>query len=287
MSLTIKRSSDSRVIKNILHRVADIPGGVGVKASVLGGTVLAEGTPLAVGTAGLHEVIKTATVAEAYTATAASIKVAKGSHFVVGDKIADENYTDFSVIAAIDKTNAAYDLITLTANTFSVNFLLGATIIECNATVNTAAHHGAVVQGAISVTNATEFKVDKGHTLAVGDYVAGTGADPMTGKQITIINRGCDGYDTITIGAANAKALADDEALVVVTASNGATVKDFTEQAVTKKAAAVAIAGSFMDIVSTENLNVDALVMGVIRESDATRLTASLKADLKNIVIVP
>ena len=46
MSLTIKRAKDNRVVKCILHRIADIPGGVTVKTANLGGTALFEGTPL-------------------------------------------------------------------------------------------------------------------------------------------------------------------------------------------------------------------------------------------------
>lgn len=285
--MTIKRSSDSRVVKNILHRIADIPGGVGVKASLLGGLSLQEGTPLAAGTNGLFEVIKTAKVAEAYTANATSLKIKKGSHFVVGDKIADENYTDFAVIAAIDKSNAAYDLLTISANAFSINLPLGAVIIECNATVDDAVTHDGVVQGAISATDATSFNVDKGHTFVVGDIIAGTGADPMTGKEITNIDRGNDAYDTITIGAANGKALADNEDLICVTAANGVTEKKFTVQTVTKKAAAVAIAGSFIDVVSTENLNVDAWVSAVLKKDYQVPLTPSLLTDLKGVIVSP
>lgn len=40
MSLTIKRKKDNRVVKCILHRVADIPGGVTVSVANLGGSAL-------------------------------------------------------------------------------------------------------------------------------------------------------------------------------------------------------------------------------------------------------
>ena len=60
MSLTIKRKKDNRVVKCILHRVADIPGGVTVSVANLGGSALFEGTPLAKGANGLYVVCKTA-----------------------------------------------------------------------------------------------------------------------------------------------------------------------------------------------------------------------------------
>lgn len=46
MTMQIKRKKDNRVVKCILHRVADIPGGVTVETATLGGKALFEGTPL-------------------------------------------------------------------------------------------------------------------------------------------------------------------------------------------------------------------------------------------------
>ena len=46
MSLTIKRSKDNRVVKCVLHRVADIPGGVTVHVANLGGSALFEKTEI-------------------------------------------------------------------------------------------------------------------------------------------------------------------------------------------------------------------------------------------------
>jgi hypothetical protein len=277
--LKISRSNDSRVVKAILHRIADIPGGVAVKASVLGGPSLVEGTPLSAGTSGLMEVIKTAKVAEAYTATGASIKVAKGSHFVVGDHFADPAYTDYATISAVDRSNAAYDLLTL-SNTMSINLALNSVIIEC--TADATVTHDGVVQGAHSTTTVTDIRVDKGHTFVVGDIIAGTGADPMTGKTITAINRGNDAYDTITVGAQIGKALADDEALISVTATSGTTER--TYEVASKKAAAVAIVGSNYDVSTTENMHTDAWLMAVVTEANGPGLTASLKSDLKGII---
>lgn len=282
--LKISRTNDSRVVKAILHRVADIPGGVAVKASVLGGPSLVEGTPLAAGTNGLMQVIKTARVAEKYTAGGASIKVAKGSHFVAGDKLSDADYTDVTVIASIDKSNAAYDLLTLTANTLSVDLDLGDPIIECFSFINITATHDGVVQGAHSTVTVTQIKVDKGHTFVVGDIIAGTGADRMTGKTITGIDRGDDAWDLITVSAQIGKALADDEALISVTEVSGTTEKNYTVTTVRKLAAAVAIVGSNYDVKTDENMHVDAWVQAVVREANGPILTDAIKSDLKGII---
>lgn len=282
--LKISRTNDSRVVKAILHRIADIPGGVAVKASVLGGPSLMEGTPLSIGTNGLLKVIKTAKVAEAYTSGGPSIKVEKGSHFVAGDKLSDADYTDVAVIASIDKSNAAYDLLTLTANTLSVNLDLGDPIIECFSFINITATHDGVVQGAHSTTTVTQIKVDKGHTFVVGDIIAGTGADPMTGKTITGIDRGDDAWDLITVSAQIGKTLADDEALISVTEVSGTTERTYSVTTVRKLAAAVAIVGSNYDVKTDENMHVDAWVQAVVREANGPILTDAIKSDLKGII---
>lgn len=114
MALKINRSADTRVIKAIAHRVADIPGGVTVSVADLGGTALKEGTPIAYAVAdGLYHVSKTALIVTDAIITAVTYEVAKGSHFKVGDRFAVDGATG-QLITAIDKTtNADKDVITV------------------------------------------------------------------------------------------------------------------------------------------------------------------------------
>lgn len=114
MALKITRSADSRVIKAILHRIADVPGGVTVSVADLGGAALKEGTPLGyVSADGMYHVTKTAKVVTAATNVAVTYEVAKGSHFKVGDRFAVEG-ANGQLITAIDKTtNADKDVITV------------------------------------------------------------------------------------------------------------------------------------------------------------------------------
>jgi hypothetical protein len=112
MSLTIKRKKDNRVVKCILHRVADIPGGVTVQVANLGGSALFEGTPLGKGSNGLYVVCKTAQVITEANASATTYEVAKGHHFKVGDRFATDA-CDGQTITAIDKSDAAKDVITV------------------------------------------------------------------------------------------------------------------------------------------------------------------------------
>ena len=60
--LQVKRQKDKRVIKSILHRIADVPGGVTINTSELGGKVLFEGTPIGPGSDGMYHVQKTALI---------------------------------------------------------------------------------------------------------------------------------------------------------------------------------------------------------------------------------
>lgn len=114
MSLTIKRKKDSRVVKCILHRVADIPGGVTVQVANLGGSALFEGTPIGKGSDGLFVVCKTAQVVTEANASATTHEVAKGHHFKVGDRFATDACNG-QQITAIDKSDAAKDVITVGA----------------------------------------------------------------------------------------------------------------------------------------------------------------------------
>ena len=112
MLLTIKRAKDNRVVKCILDRIADIPGGVTVKTANLGGTALFEGTPIGKGKDGVFEVCKTAQIVTKAEENATTYEVAKGHHFKVGDRFATDACNG-QTISAIDKSDATKDIITV------------------------------------------------------------------------------------------------------------------------------------------------------------------------------
>jgi hypothetical protein len=112
MALTIKRQKDNRVVKCVLHRVADIPGGVTVSVANLGGSALFEGTLIGKGQNGLYAVTKTAQIITAAVNDATTYEAAKGHHFQKGDYFA-AGTANGQAITAIDKTDPAKDLITL------------------------------------------------------------------------------------------------------------------------------------------------------------------------------
>lgn len=127
MALRIKRQSDTRQVPCIAHRIADIPGGVTVDISTLGGPILLEGTPIAVGTAGKYNVCKTAKIVTAAAIDAVAYEVAKGHHFKVGQFLGTGSVA--YAITAIDKTGADKDVITL-GTTLGVVLAVGTVVYE-------------------------------------------------------------------------------------------------------------------------------------------------------------
>ena len=114
MGLTIKRKEDKRVVHACTHNLADIPNGVTVKsAELVSGSILKEGTAIGKGSDGLYHVEKTALVVETVASSGTSVKIAKGSHFKVGDFVMSAVNGKAYAITAIDTTNATYDTVTI------------------------------------------------------------------------------------------------------------------------------------------------------------------------------
>jgi hypothetical protein len=114
MALAIKRQKDNRVVKCVLHRVADIPGGVTVSVAELGGSALFEGTPIGKDANGMYKVCKTAQIVTMANGAATTYEVAKGHHFKTGDMFATDACNG-QPITAIDKTDPVKDVITVGA----------------------------------------------------------------------------------------------------------------------------------------------------------------------------
>ncbi|WP_337439062.1 hypothetical protein [Prevotella sp.] len=86
--MQVNRRKDVRTPRVLMHRIADIRGGVSVKASELGGDFLYEGAVLsAADEKGLCHVVKIAHVVAEVGATDKTIKVKKGHNFAKGDFI--------------------------------------------------------------------------------------------------------------------------------------------------------------------------------------------------------
>jgi hypothetical protein len=164
MALTIKRKKDNRVVKCVLHRVADIPGGVTVSVADLGGDALFEGTPIGVGSNGLYKVCKTAQIITAAAADATTYEVAKGHHFKVGERFATDN-ANGQLITAIDKTNPGKDVIT-------VGTTLGAAITAGSAAFQSSGANKTLIVSPVAFTGSNE-DVEAGSNLFVSAWVIG------------------------------------------------------------------------------------------------------------------
>ncbi|MCM1168794.1 MAG: hypothetical protein NC324_02545 [Bacteroides sp.] len=164
MSLKIQRKKDNRVVKCILHRVADIPGGVAVSVAGLGGSDLFEGTPLAVGKDGLYVVVKTAQIVTEATATATTYEVAKGHHFQVGDHFATADCAG-QIISKIDKTDASKDVITLAA-TLGAEVAAGTCAFESDG-------NGKELKNVPVAIAGSNYSIEDGDNLFVDAWVIG------------------------------------------------------------------------------------------------------------------
>jgi hypothetical protein len=130
--MTVRKRKDVATKKCILKKVADIPGGVDVLVTPLGGDYLFEGTPISLPVNGKSNVIKYAQVVTAVTDAATKIEIEKYSHFKVGDFVMASIGAKAYAITAIDKSSSVKDVITL-GTTLGVAIAKGGFIMEAAA----------------------------------------------------------------------------------------------------------------------------------------------------------
>lgn len=129
MSMTVTRRKDSKTPRVIMHRVADIRGGVSIKTSELGGDYLNEGSVLSAPVNGICHVLKIAALYAAATDNATTLKVKKNHHLKVNDVITLGTGSKAVSIAAIDEENSAYDELTL-SETLGVALEAGKQLVQ-------------------------------------------------------------------------------------------------------------------------------------------------------------
>ena len=133
MGMQVNRRKDVRTPRVLMHRIADIRGGVSVKASELGGDFLYEGAVLsAADEKGLCHVVKIAQVVAEVGASDKAIKVKKGHNFAKGDFIMTKVGGVAYDITAID-TEGSKTFDTITVSTTLGAIPTGGFIIEAKA----------------------------------------------------------------------------------------------------------------------------------------------------------
>ena len=144
MSMTVKRRKDVKYPSVIIHKVADIRGGVSVNTSELGGDYLREGSVLSAPDNGITHVVKTAQTAAPVGATEKTIKVRKGHNFKLNDYVLAKENSVAAKITAINTTSSKeYD--TLTIGEALGEMALGESIAEAKA-ASTASQNTSVLK---------------------------------------------------------------------------------------------------------------------------------------------
>ena len=129
--MTVRKQRDAQTPRIIMHKVADVRGGVSVKSSELAGDYLAEGTPISKPEDGICHVVKVAVVKENAAESATEVKVAKGAHFNVGDAVFAKEGAKAVKITKIDRKAKDTDVLTLSETLGALK--AGAAIAEAKA----------------------------------------------------------------------------------------------------------------------------------------------------------
>lgn len=161
--MTVRKRKDSGVINPVVHKIADIRGGVCVEVSELTQGYLAAGTPISKPVNGIAHVTKFAVLKASATSDATALKVVKGHNFKVGDNVFATKGGKCYAISAIDTSNSAYDELTIDT-ALGVTLGAGSAIYQGNATGATAGAFKyapfAIVGTGVEVTGDTNVITD-------------------------------------------------------------------------------------------------------------------------------
>lgn len=114
MGMTVSRRKETSTVRVIMHRIADIRGGVSLVTTELAQNFVKEGTPISLPDSnGKCHVVKFAKVQANATNSDTDIKVHKGHNFKVGDIVCAVENGKAYAISAITTTNSGYDVITV------------------------------------------------------------------------------------------------------------------------------------------------------------------------------
>lgn len=147
--MTVSRRKDTKTPKVLMHKIADIRGGVSVNVSELGGDYLREGAVLSAPVDGICHVVKIARVVADVAAADKTIKVEKFHNFKAGDFVMLDEESSAVQISAIDESNKAFD--TLTVATALGAISKGAQVVEAAAASTAEAKTSALKYVPLSI----------------------------------------------------------------------------------------------------------------------------------------
>ena len=113
--MTVKKRKDDVTPRYVMHKVADVRGGVSVATSDLGGNFLREGAILSTPVNGITHVVKTAEVIAELSELESKIQVSKFHNFKVGDIVMVEPGKIARTITSIDDSDKKCDIISVSS----------------------------------------------------------------------------------------------------------------------------------------------------------------------------
>lgn len=171
MSMTVTRRKDTRTPRVLMHKVADIRGGVSVNTAELGGDYLKEGSVLSAPIDGVSHVVKVAEVVAEVQASEKTVKVKKGHNFNVNDFVLiDENAVATQITKIDDTTSKEYDTLTISEALGAI--ALGGAIAEAKEASSESQNKSALKYRPLAITG-TGKPVEKKTNLDVDAWLIG------------------------------------------------------------------------------------------------------------------
>lgn len=171
MTMTVRRRKDTATPRVLLHKVADVRGGVSVATSELGGDYLPEGAVLSAAADGICHLVKVARVTAEVGATDTAIKVAKMHNFKVGDYVMAKADDKAYAITKIDTSAKDYD--TITVGTTLGAIAVGGFLTEAKAEATGASGSKSEIKYQPQSVNGTGKPVVAGSNLDTDAWVIG------------------------------------------------------------------------------------------------------------------
>ena len=171
MSMTVTRRKDTRTPRVLMHKVADIRGGVSVNTVELGGDYLKEGSVLSAPIDGISHVVKVAEVVAEVKAEEKIVKVKKGHNFNVNDFVLIAENAVAAKITKIDDTTSK-DFDTLTISEALGAIALGGAIAEAKKASSASDNKSALKYRPLAITG-TGKPVEKKTNLDVDAWLIG------------------------------------------------------------------------------------------------------------------
>lgn len=171
MSMTVTRRKDTRTPRVLMHKVADIRGGVSVNTAELGGDYLKEGSVLSAPIDGISHVVKVAEVVAEVQASEKTVKVKKGHNFNVNDFVLiDENAVAAKITKIDDTTSKEYDTLTISETLGAI--ALGGAIAEAKEASSASDNKSALKYRPLAITG-TGKPVEKKTNLDMDAWLIG------------------------------------------------------------------------------------------------------------------